>query len=234
MKRTLHAVYLSILISAASVSAASLVSTDATFITENPYFTPGHNGTVEEARMINFSSGDDVFVGGLAEPPQKGYTLVLFDLSSYSGHTVTSDATFSLYAFATPASTPAGVSVSAILTDWDVTTVTFDSFVGPYPETDISTKISAPLSTLYSFTNNAYNTWTISASTIQGWIDSPETNHGFLIYAQGNSEQFYNIQDNPATLEFSSVPEPTTVAFLALGLALIAFRVRKSYLPRPN
>ena len=123
-----------------------------------------------------------------------------------------------------------------MLIPWADSTVTFNNF-GATPDVQIGSDVGGSLHTInltYPGPGDRYESWTIPAAVLQGWIDQPSTNRGLLVFNTtlvfGQDLQFGSGESaNEPRLSFMAVPEPTSAALLGLGTLLCASRrARKS------
>ena len=113
-----------------------------------------------------------------------------------------------------------------MLIPWADSTVTFNNF-GATPDVQIGSDVGASLHTInlnYPGPGDRYESWTIPAAVLQGWIDQPSTNLGLLVFNTtlvfGQDLQFGSGESaNEPRLSFTAVPEPSTAALVGVMLA---------------
>ena len=160
----------------------------------------------------------------------QSYPLVKFDLSSFSGDTVTSNGTFSLFVTAFNGAQSRSVSLNLLQSPFDPQSTTYDNFYGgefsggPWGATIGSVQP-------YNLSNGAnnYYSFTIPQATLQSWIDSPSANNGFAFvetFGDNGTVVFSSSSGGDAPeLSFSTVPEPSTYAAIAGSLMLVSVAI---------
>lgn len=194
-----------------------MVAAEDTFITEHEGFggVTGQHGAATYLAVI-----------GTGVNPYLTYSLIKFDLGAHAGREVTGDAVFKIHV--EDAASPGvarTLSVYQILVGWSGATVTWNNFGGdPGLQTGVDiweqahdsvsfTPSASPLSEVVEFT--------IPRALIQEWIDTPGSNHGLLLAVGGVGRDVYFTSSEAAdevpkpTLEFPSVPRPSTLAMLS-------------------
>ena len=160
------------------------------------------------------------------------YPLLKFDLSSYSGDTVTGGATLSLYVNNANVSS-FSVGLVSLAAPFNPATTTYDNYYG----TEFSGgSWGAAIGSAQVFfpTSAGFYSFAIPQATVQSWIDSPSANYGIGIVTTYGTPGVVDFSSStgghPATLSFSAVPEPSTYAAIAGGLMLgiAMLRRRKS------
>ncbi len=231
MKNSIAFIFL-ILISTCSLPVwSALVSVGAsadTYITE--YNAIGGSNSVNDTATSLYAITAN---GG--NPAFRSYPLVSFDLSAIINKKVVGPATFEMFVQGTNFGFDSSkqVSVHEVLTDWDSTTLTFNTFgaaAGVQFGTDVGIELDST-SIIYPGVGNRYISWEIPQTVIQSWIDDPSTNNGLLLVNQ-ELQNFTDLQfgslesQNAPKLTFTSVSEPTIVLLLGAGLLLIGRRRR--------
>lgn len=150
------------------------------------------------------------------------YPLLKFDLSSYSGQTVTGGATLSLYVVATNVSS-FSLGLVSLAAPFNPATTTYDNYYGT-EFSGGSWGAAIGSAQAFSLTGVGSYSFAIPQATVQSWIDSPSSNYGIGIVTTAGTPGIVEFSSstggNPATLSFSAVPEPSTYAAIAGGLML--------------
>lgn len=143
--------------------------------------------------------------------------LVQFDLSACAGLTVVSDVVYRAHFIARHPAASAGnfANLIRMRQPWsEASTYTQQTPVVAEPWLGmVHLTPSHPL---------GYIEWTVPAWIVQDWIDHPATNYGLLMYsgtiAYQEDVQFASSETGtPPQLVMELVPEPTTMALLAVG-----------------
>lgn len=206
----------------------TLTATDDTYISQHGGLG-GPNAThgADTSLFAIFANGGN--------PAFRSYPLVQFDLSALAGETVTGPVTFEMFVQGTAAfpQFTRQVSVHQVLIPWDGGTATFNNF-GAAPDVQFGSDVTAALDTIpvdYPAPGNRYVSWSLSADLVQGWIDDPSTNHGLLLFNQELQNvrdlQFGSLETANAPLLSFSVPEPSTLALLVVGVLGAGWRARR-------
>jgi hypothetical protein len=153
------------------------------------------------------------------------YPLVQFDLTPFAGQTVVGPATVQLFVAGGPSQPPRLVQVWDVTVGWNPTTATYNNFgssAGVQFGSDTGVSALDTQSVPYTGPgDNGYVTWTITAATIQGWIDNPASNNGLVVnnVNNGGGDLIFvsSESSNSPQLTFT-VPEPSTYALLGLGV----------------
>ena len=144
------------------------------------------------------------------------WPLFRFDLSGFSGRTVTSDANLELYLFGPVngnyyTNAARRVRVGVVRENWTASTATINNF-------GFNVNWGQTQNVVWNSNNPRYVSWTIPQATIQDWIDNPANNDGLILQSTTNRGRFFyevafasmeNSLNRPGRLTFSSVPEPT-------------------------
>ncbi|MFN0069503.1 MAG: DNRLRE domain-containing protein [Limisphaerales bacterium] len=207
--------------------AAVVLPVADTMVTE----APGLGGVVS-------SHGSDILLFATGMPAFRSYPLVRFDLSAFTGQTLTGPATFEFWLTeGAPTGLTSPVSVHAILRPWDEATETLQTFGGPL---DINPgRVGPAVDTVpvtYSGTaDQGFVSWSLPADLVQGWIDDPSSNFGLLIRntatGPGTDLLFQSREGtHPPQLTFDMVvvPEPAEWGALA-GLMLVGFATARRH-----
>ena len=193
-----------------SAHAETVYASADTYITS--YSGLGGSGS------IHGSNGDMYLNGGWS--PYYHFPMVRFDLTAYSGWTVQGSATFELYLYSAWGGQPASqtVRVNEQFNDWDEATVSWSSLPGPHGTTGPTLDTRT-----ISYPSARYVDWTIPASVVQSWIDSPDDNNGLIVISQTEGTQndmvFHSrewVGGNPPRLTFSGTA-PTAIDGLVRG-----------------
>lgn len=181
-----------------------------------------------DVRVLSFFPDSNEGNGGLLSlfnnPGNIQRTYLYFDLSSLVGLTVLGDATLNLRATGDANNLVTNGALYRAFGSWDESSITWNNQPGP---------LGAPLDSI-SGTYTQSVTWDVPQATIQGWLNTPVTNVGFVLLSDPGSTLTFHSTENvvfasPPRLIFNSIPEPT--AALVLGGAFIAFFGRRSRRP---
>ena len=163
------------------------------------------------------------------------YPLYQFDLSAYTGQTVTGPSTLSLYVTSGFGLTSSRtVSLYEVSIGWVPTTATYNNF-GPAAGIQFGTDTNATAMDIQivggAGMTPQYVSWTVPATVIQNWIDNPAQNHGLLIRNQSGANldlSFDAVEGTNQPQLNVAVPEPSSVAvLLAFGAGSALLRRRK-------
>lgn len=193
-----------------------------TYITEHPVLG-GPNST----------HGSDTFLEAISTPTFQAFPLLKFDLTPFAGQTIAGDALLGLRVLTGSIffqATPRLVSVHEVLIPWDASTATLNNF-GSMPGVQFGSDAGSALDTQSILLNSSnpsdpggprFVTWSIPGSVLQGWINNPASNNGFLIQNEtttgGFDLGFTSVESsNKPFLTFSTVPEPSSLTLLGLG-----------------
>ena len=164
------------------------------------------------------------------------FPLIRFDLTPLAGMIVTGPATLQLFTdTGFPQDSPRLESVHQVLISYNASTVTFNNFSPLGPGVHFGSDVGAALDT-QSFILNSANpardiTWIIPAAVLQQWIDDPASDNGLLMNNQITTNAFdvtfnsvENINPPILTFQTQAIPEPSTLALLAVGaVGLLAY-----------
>ncbi len=119
------------------------------------------------------------FEGG-GSPQNVEMPLVRFDLTAFSGTTLAGNATLRLrmtgFNGGAPPQTINTIQAHAIQSpDWSASTVTYNNFFSQLQSTNLDEVTVSPA------TVGSTVSWTIPQSTVQGWIDDPQSNRGLAL-----------------------------------------------------
>ena len=225
---TLSLVVLALLFGGARKGRADLIALNPadTYITEHASLGGSDSNHAGDALLYSIR-GTGSFVS---------FPLIRFDLTSLAGMIVTGPATLQLFTdTGFPQDSPRLESVHQILINYNASTVTFNNFSPLGPGVHFDSDVGAALDT-QSFILNSANpardiTWIISAAVLQQWIDDPASNNGLLMNNQITANAFdvtFNSVENSnspiLSFQTQAVPEPSTLAMLALGaIRLLAY-----------
>ncbi len=195
-----------------------------TFITIHPTLGgPGSNhGSDPFLAVIGTDPGNPT-------NPVATLSLVRFDLSSLSGQTVQGPVTFSMYVQGTAFNTLVAdrdIDVRDISGAWNEATVTANN------ATLVPGAVVATQSIHYlTSADDGYVSWTLSATYVQSWIDTPSLNYGLYIQNVSggpfNDLQFGSRESaNPPQLTINAIPAPGSAAMLGLAACGVARRRR--------
>lgn len=167
------------------------------------------------------------------------FPLIKFDLTPYAGMTVVGPVTLQLFTSTVfPQTSPRVESVHAVLIGWNASTMTYNNFspLGPgvHGGSDVGAALDTRSFVLDGSNPSRYLTWTIPASLVQQWINTPSSNNGFLLNNQITTNtfdvQFNSSQGmNPPRLTFQVVvPEPSRwLLFGGFAASLFAYGWRR-------
>jgi hypothetical protein len=200
---------------ARAVAGATLtVSGSAdTFVTDHPSL----GGT-------SSTHGSDATLYEIGTPGFQATPLFLFNLSGYAGQSVVGNGTLQLYVSGdgyAPATQT--ISVCNELNSWNPATTNWNNLTGPFGTT--GSTLDTETVTCDGGANPArYVTWTIPASTLQSWINSPTSNDGLVLVSQTTAYfqdlTFSSISGgNPPLLNFATLASSGAIAWSNFGTA---------------
>ena len=158
------------------------------------------------------------FVGSTSAYPPRQYRLLLKpDMSNYSGITI-ENAEFAFYIPDNYSySTTSGFTIHKITSNWDATTITYNS-IPTYDNTPLVTikpkksgNANRELHWLPSYTD-PYGINTNIKNLVQGWCDNPESNYGIILIRYGSeTDGGMGIQYDKSylTIAYSGTPQNT-------------------------
>jgi hypothetical protein len=219
-----------------SAHAATISAFADTTLTEHP--TLGGASANLGPNPLLYSIGTSAF---------RSFPIFQFDLSAYTGQTVAGNGTLRLRVSDTyqSQSVTNTLDLYSVVISWLENAATWNNF-GAFPGPDATTDFATPTiqTQTVSVTPGSLITFTVPQALIQGWINTPSTNHGFLVYnttAASLMDISFASRQNGALagpeLVFSTglltatdVPEPSTMTMLmltaSLGALLVARRSR--------
>jgi hypothetical protein len=168
-------------------------------------------------------------------------SLIQFDLSAFAGQTVTGPGTFTVFGNGGPGVFGGGsIALHTMLHSWSEGLATFGN-LGPTPGAQAGEDFDPLILSTSGGVIGCCNlpvTFTVDASVIQAWIDSPGNNFGFILEpntATSAGIDFLSREGGaPPTLTFNAItpptnaPEPVTAWLAICGPGLIALhRLRR-------
>lgn len=200
----------------------TLLASEDTYITENA----GYGGVTS-----THGDGAHVIVVRGQEGLNRTFPIVKFDLTSFSGMTITSPTVDFVLNSKGGYHDTQSISIRESLVNWDEATASWATFGGS--GFDESTQTGVNLTTRnVTFTGVSEPVlFSIPTSVVQNWIDVPLSNNGlFLISntAQTSTDQSFWSKEggNGPSLSFEAIPEPGTMSLMGLSSMGILF-VRK-------
>jgi hypothetical protein len=216
-----------ILVCSASAGTVTQTAARDTYVSLNPY-TAGEYRFGDGRTAGDTNNGSEPYLLEVTDGGYASFAMLWFDLSAYAGLTAGGSGTLSLSIYSTWNGSLPDQQVSTTLSarpvtaDWSEDTVTWNSLGGNYgPALDGHTFTVQPGSTI---------SFTIPVATIQEWLSTPSTNHGFLIYQGGGNQTILYSRDSNGgqpQLSFDITPEPATYMLFGgalLGLAILRRR----------
>ena len=208
---TLSAVAL--LVAAQYATADTLVATaNEGIFTRTPTVSdPATNG-----QWCNFNTPSGASVGGMM--------MFLFDLTSYAGQTVLSDATMTVDLSWSQPGFVFTFGCHQVLSNWTEAVTSWDNFIGTI--SDDYTLVIGPQMSLQGFTAGGFYDFAVDQAVVQYMIDNPAQNYGLALVGSGNPcvRSLYNgVPGNRPVLTFALVPEPVLVPIIG-ALVFWAYR----------
>jgi hypothetical protein len=196
-----------------------------------------------DSSTTNFSTSPTLQMTQIANGDYQSYPLLQFNLSSFAGETVTSNATLTLqfngYNDQGGLYPHSGdnVQLLALGSAVNFSTITYAGFLsgGDAVRTDLESLTAIGGLQSYNFGAGATQnmTFTIPETVVQSWINSPATNFGFVLFRAPEPGSGGVFADNAGmdfsssngaqgpTLSFSAVPEPSTYAAIVGAMMLV-------------
>lgn len=201
--------------------AAVVLPVADTMVTEHPGLG-GHQS----------SHGPDTLLYAIGASGFRAFPLVQFDLTGFTGQTVTGPATFEFWLTdGAPTGLTRPVSVHVVLQPWNEATESFQSFGDPLDlnPARIGPAVATVPVTYSGNPDQGFVSWSLPADLVQGWIDDPSANFGLLIRntaTEPGTDLLFQSREgaHPPQLTFDAVvvPEPAGWGALA-GLVAAGF-----------
>ena len=192
-------------------------------------------GVTQDTFIETSGAGDGNVNEGMADPTMLwnyhnggawvATPLFFFDLSSYSGQTVSGDATFTVSVYSASGISTRSLSLVGLTAGFNPVTATHNNTSPTIAGATLDAITTVPVA-------GGTVTFTIPQATLQGWIDNSSTNYGFgLKAASGTADIKYFASESGAstapTLAFNTVPEPSAAMLVgALGVLGLVKRRR--------
>lgn len=212
----------------AQAESVSIVASKDSFISEHPNWggPTSVNGTRDYMHSVyGFTSGSGHW---------RTFPLIAFDLAAYTGRTVDTSQPIELQLMMTQSNVKAtqALTISSMLVDWNETSTSFANIGGT--GFNASAQVGATLLTSSITWHGGPETvsFSLPASAIQSWMDSPSQNFGIILFAapspnQPDDKVFLSRESSTAPLlsfALAPVPEAGRFALTLTGLfGLLAF-----------
>lgn len=180
------------------------------------------DGDVNSVGSVTWAGQGDIIVRErktLSQENLRIASFIQFDLSSLTKNIVNSSvfsATFEadfIYRVNDKKTRNMGVLLGQVNSFWD-------DEPGSLPLYEWANLSANPVTLIENAKDNTFGTYSVDVTTVvRDWVNDPSSNYGFTVF--GSEKQFQGAGFNNAVLQLE-IPEPSTIAVLALGLIGLA------------